>query len=144
MSKNTSKVRVTFMATEANIKFASDTVNAYLRRIDAVSVGISDVGVAVQEVVTNCVRHAYPDNAAGEVTMSLSIENGRTAVITVRDKGVGIPDVSKARMPLYTTSLDSSGMGFTIMESFMDFVKVTSKVDVGTTVTMRKAMMVRA
>ena len=93
---------------------------------------------AVSEAVTNAIVHGYP-HTLGKITLRLRIFGDCSMEIMVKDGGVGIPDVEKARTPLFTTGNDErSGMGFTIMESFMDGIKVRSKVDRGTTVILRK------
>ena len=92
----------------------------------------------MSEAVTNCIVHAYPEKL-GTVTLRLRLYPDNTLEIMVKDAGVGIDDVEKARKPLYTTGGDDrSGMGFTIMESFMDTLKVRSRPGKGTTVTMRR------
>ena len=94
--------------------------------------------------MTNAIVHAYPDTL-GKVVVKLRILPGQALEISVRDWGVGIEDVEQARTPLFTTGSDErSGMGFTIMESFMDTVKVRSKPGKGTTVTMRRSIARRA
>ena len=98
----------------------------------------------MSEAVTNCIVHAYPD-CLGAITMRLRLLEDNSVEIVVRDKGVGIADVEQARAPLFTTGDASrSGMGFTIMESFMDGVRVRSAPGRGTTVTMNKRISRRA
>ena len=105
---------------------------------------VNDVKTAVSEAVTNAIVHAYPD-CIGRITMRLRIREDHSLEIVVRDWGVGIEDVQQARTPLFTTgSEDRAGMGFTIMESFMDKLQVRSKVGKGTTVTMRRSIARRA
>ena len=95
---------------------------------------------AVSEAVTNCIVHAYPDRL-GPVTLRLRLYPDNTLEIQVKDKGVGIPDVERARQPMFTTGgAERSGMGFTIMESFMDGVKVRSTPGKGTVVTLRRRL----
>ena len=99
---------------------------------------------AVSEAVTNAIVHAYPDTL-GKVELKLRLYPGNQLEIIVKDWGVGIPDVEQARTPLFTTgNQERSGMGFTIMESFMDTVKVRSVLGKGTTVTMRKRFALRS
>ena len=99
---------------------------------------VNDIKTAVSEAVTNCIVHAYPDSL-GLVQMRLRLFEDHTLEIQIKDKGVGIPDVEQARRPMYTTGGEErSGMGFTIMESFMDLVKVRSAPGKGTAVTMRR------
>ena len=99
---------------------------------------------AISEAVTNAIVHAYPDTR-GKVEVKLRLYPGNQLELIVRDWGVGIPDIEKARTPLFTTGNEErSGMGFTIMESFMDSVKIRSTPGKGTTVTMRKRFALRA
>ena len=105
---------------------------------------MADVKTAVSEAVTNAIVHAYPDRL-GRITLRLRLYEEGWLELQVKDSGVGIPDVDKARTPLYTTGGEErSGMGFTIMESFMDTLKVRSQPGKGTTVTMRKRIARRA
>ena len=127
-----------FPSKSSNEAFARTTAACFAAQLDPTLEEIGDIKTAVSEAVTNAIVHAYPQEL-GVVTMRLRILEGRIFEITVKDKGVGIPDVDQARQPLYTTGDDSrSGMGFTIMESFMDMVRVRSLPGKGTTVTMRK------
>jgi stage II sporulation protein AB (anti-sigma F factor) len=99
---------------------------------------VNDIKTAVSEAVTNAIVHAYPDTL-GKIVMKLCILEGNVLEIVVKDWGIGIPDVEQARTPLFTTgSEDRSGMGFTIMESFMDLLRVRSTPGKGTIVTMRR------
>ena len=105
---------------------------------------LGDVKTAVSEAVTNAIVHAYPDSL-GKVELKLRLYPGNELELIVRDWGIGIADVEQARAPLFTTGNEErSGMGFTIMESFMDSVKVRSHPGKGTTVTMRKRFAIRA
>ena len=101
---------------------------------------LGDIKTAVSEAVTNCIVHAYPDEL-GKITMRLRILAGGELEISIKDTGRGIEDVARAREPLFTTGGEErSGMGFTIMESFMDKLRVRSKPGKGTTVTMTRAI----
>jgi stage II sporulation protein AB (anti-sigma F factor) len=113
-------------------------VAAFAAQADPTLDEISDVKTAVSEAVTNAIIHGY-ENGPGTILISATLDNGRLEV-TVVDYGVGIADIELARQPLYTTKpeLDRSGMGFTIMENFMDEFSVESEADGGTTVTMAK------
>ena len=129
---------VTFPSRSANEGFARACAACFAARLDPTLDELADVKTAVSEAVTNAIVHAYPDTL-GKVTLRLRLLEGGELEVQVRDKGVGIPDVDKARTPLFTTGNEErSGMGFTIMESFMDGVKVRSVPGKGTTVTMRK------
>ncbi len=132
-----------FPSKSSNEAFARTTAACFAAQLDPTLEEIGDIKTAVSEAVTNAIVHAYPQEL-GVVTMRLRILEGRVFEITVKDKGVGIPDVDQARQPLYTTGDDSrSGMGFTIMESFMDMVRVRSLPGKGTTVTLRKRISAR-
>lgn len=131
------KCAISFKSTNNDIGFASDCVASYARRLDPIECSVADIKTAVVEAVSNVVKHAYPDEI-GTVTISMCIIDGEVLEVQVKDKGVGIADVGRARTPLYTTgSPECAGMGFTIMESFMDTVRVQSACGKGTTVTMR-------
>ena len=105
---------------------------------------INDIKTAVSEAVTNAIVHAYPDTL-GKILLRLRIREDHALEIMVKDWGVGIADVEQARTPLFTTGTeDRSGMGFTIMESFMDTLKVRSTPEKGTTVTMARRIARRA
>ena len=127
-----------FSARSANEGFARTAAACYAARLDPTLDEIADIKTAVSEAVTNAIVHAYPDTD-GKVSMRLRLLEGDELEIQVRDWGIGIPDVEQARTPLFTTgSEERSGMGFTIMESFTDSLRVRSAVGKGTTVTMRK------
>lgn len=133
-----------FPSKSANEAFARTTAACFAAQLDPTLEELGDIKTAVSEAVTNAIVHAYPTDL-GVVTLRLRILEGRIFEITVKDKGVGIPDVAKAREPLYTTGDDSrSGMGFTIMESFMDSLRVRSLPGKGTTVTLRKRISLRS
>ena len=129
------------------IEFASRSVNegfgrmaaaCFAAQLDPTLDEVNDIKTAVSEAVTNAIIHGYPQKI-GKIVMKLRLKGDNTLEIVVRDWGVGIADVEQARQPLYTTGNEErSGMGFTIMESFMDTLKVRSVPGKGTTVTMRK------
>jgi stage II sporulation protein AB (anti-sigma F factor) len=121
-----------------NESFARVAVAAFAAQADPTIDEISDVKTAVSEAVTNAVIHGY-ENGPGTIVITASL-TGRRLEVTVVDYGVGITDIEQARQPLYTSKpeLDRSGMGFTIMENFMDDCRVTSKSGEGTIVTMSK------
>ena len=136
--KETNSMRLEFPSRSANEAFARGAVACFVSQLDMTLTELGDIKTAVSEAVTNCIVHAYPDSL-GTVYIKARILDGDTVEITVRDKGCGIADVERAREPLFTTGgEDRSGMGFTIMESFMDTLKVRSKPGAGTTVTMRR------
>lgn len=136
--KPNNETTVTFLSRSANEGFARTTAACFLAQLDPTLDELGDVKTAVSEAVTNAIVHAYPDRL-GKVTMRLRLFPDNTFEVMVRDKGVGIEDVEQARTPLFTTGKeDRSGMGFTIMESFMDTLKVRSAPGKGTLVLMRK------
>ena len=133
-----------FPSRSANEGFARTAAACFAAQLDPTLDEVNDIKTAVSEAVTNAIVHAYPDTL-GKVVVKLRILPGPVLEIAVRDWGVGIEDVEQARTPLFTTGSDErSGMGFTIMESFMDTVKVRSKPGKGTTVVMRRSIARRA
>ncbi len=137
------QVKMEFDSRSANEGFARAAAACFAAQLDPTLEELGDVKTAVSEAVTNVIVHAYP-NAIGRVLLRLRLFEDNTVEITVRDWGVGIPDLDKAREPMFTTGgADRSGMGFTIMESFMDAMRVRTAVGKGTTGTMRKKISVR-
>ena len=133
-----------FPSRSANEGFARTAAACFAAQMDPTLDEINDIKTAVSEAVTNAIVHAYPD-CLGKITLRLRLFEGGVLELQVRDSGVGIPDVDQARTPLFTTGGEErSGMGFTIMESFMDGLKVRSQPGKGTTVTMRKRIARRA
>ena len=124
----------------AKIQFDSLSANEAFAR-GAAAAFLADIKTAVSEAVTNCIVHAYPD-AIGPVTLSIAVYPERLVKITVTDKGIGIPDVEKAMEPLFTTGNpeERSGLGFAVMQSFMDKVKVSSQPGKGTRVVLTKRL----
>ena len=142
--KTIDQVTITFTSRSANEGFARSAAACFAAQLDPTLDEVADIKTAVSEAVTNAIVHAYPD-CLGKIVMRLRLVDGGVLEIQVKDSGVGIPDVDQARTPLYTTGGEErSGMGFTIMESFMDGLKVRSQPDRGTTVTMRKRIARRA
>ena len=136
--KKENYVSLEFPSQSANEGFARAAAACFAAQLDPTLEEINDVKTAVSEAVTNAIVHAYPDSI-GKIVMRLTLREGRTLEIAVKDWGVGIEDVDRAREPMFTTgSQERSGMGFTIMESFMDTLKVRSAPGKGTTVTMRR------
>ena len=134
----TNEAKLAFLSRSANEGFARTAAACFAAQRDPTLDEINDIKTAVSEAVTNCIVHAYPERL-GTVVLRLRLYPDNTLEIVVKDTGVGIDDVEKARKPLYTTGGDDrSGMGFTIMESFMDTLKVRSQPGKGTTVTMRR------
>ena len=134
---------VEFAGRSSNEGFARCVAACFAAQLDPTLEEINDIKTAVSEAVTNAIVHAYPDSI-GKITMKLRLMEDHSIEVVVRDTGVGIPDVEQARTPMYTTGgEDRSGMGFTIMESFMDSLKVSSRPGRGTTVTMRRKIVRR-
>ncbi|WP_276530269.1 anti-sigma F factor [Pseudoflavonifractor phocaeensis] len=131
-------VSLEFPSRSANEGFARTAAACFAAQLDPTLEEINDVKTAVSEAVTNAIVHAYPDTL-GKIVLKLRLRDDHSLEIVVRDWGVGIADVEQARTPLFTTGNEErSGMGFTIMESFMDSLKVRSAPGKGTTVTMRR------
>lgn len=121
-----------------NEAYARVAVSAFAACLDPTVEELNDIKTAVSEAVTNCIVHAYR-NAVGKIYITVKIGENGTVQITVRDRGCGIADVKKAREPLFTTlGGDRAGLGFSVMESFCDRVRVRSAVGKGTTVTLQK------
>ena len=136
--KTENHVSLEFPSRSANEGFARTAAACFAAQLDPTLEEINDVKTAVSEAVTNAIVHAYPDTL-GKIVLKLRLRDDHSLEIVVRDWGVGIADVEQARTPLFTTgSEERSGMGFTIMESFMDSLKVRSAPGKGTTVTMRR------
>lgn len=136
--KPVNEAKLSFLSRSANEGFARTAAACFAAQLDPTLDEVNDIKTAVSEAVTNCIVHAYPDKL-GVVSLRLRLFEDNTLEIVVKDNGVGIDDVEKARKPLFTTGGDDrSGMGFTIMESFMDTLKIRSTPGKGTTVTMRR------
>ena len=132
--------KCSFLSLSQNEALARGIISAFLLPLDPDVEELADLRCAVSEAVTNCIVHAYPD-CIGKITMRLRILDGEKLEITVRDWGRGIQDLDKAMQPMYTTGGEErSGMGFTIMESFMDKLKVKTQVQKGTSVTMLRTI----
>lgn len=129
-----------FPSKSCNEAFARSAVACFAAQLDPTVEELGDIRTAVSEAVTNAIVHAYP-NSLGMVTLRCRILKGQILDIVVKDKGVGIADIEKAKCPMFTTGgADRSGMGFTIMESFMTTLKITSRPEKGTTVHMRRRL----
>ena len=132
-----------FPSKSANEAFARSAVACFAAQMDPTLEELGDIRTAVSEAVTNAIVHGYPDSL-GRITLRMRIYEDHILELQIRDRGVGISDVERARQPMYTTGGEErSGMGFTIMESFMDAMKVTSAPGRGTSVTMRKRISCR-
>ena len=133
-------MEIKFLAIGENERLARQVITAFLMDLDPTVEQLCDIKTAVSEAVTNAIIHGY-QNTEGAVRLSATYQEKELEII-VRDEGVGISNVEKAREPMYTTQpeLERSGMGFTVMESFMDMVDVISAVGEGTKVIMRKTL----
>ena len=137
------EVVLKFPSRSQNEGFARAVTAAFAARLDPTLEELGDVKTAVSEAVTNCIVHAYPDTI-GLITLRLRALEGGILEITVKDTGRGIDDVDRARQPMFTTGgADRSGMGITIMESFMNTLSIRSATGRGTTVKMRKKVLSR-
>ena len=129
-----------FPSKSANEAFARSAVACFAAQMDPTLEELGDIRTAVSEAVTNCIVHAYP-NDLGIISVRCRILKGNVLDIVVKDRGIGIADMVQARKPMFTTGgSDRSGMGFTIMESFMTSFEVTSAAGKGTTVHMRRKL----
>lgn len=134
-------VKITFPSRSVNEGFARSALSAFAAQADPTLDELADVKTAVSEAVTNCIVHAYA-NTIGPITLTAALYEDGTLRVAVADKGCGIPDVSKAMEPLFTTGgAERAGLGFAVMESLMDKVKVSSKLGKGTTVTLEKKIL---
>ena len=132
-----------FPSKSCNEAFARAAVACFAAQLDPTVEELGDIRTAVSEAVTNAIVHAYP-NELGTVTLRCRILKGHVLDIVVKDRGVGIPDIEQAMRPMYTTGgSDRSGMGFTIMESFMSNLQISSQPGKGTTVHMRRRLLRR-
>lgn len=135
---------LTFLSSSANEGFARTVAACFAARLDPTLDEVADIKTAVSEAVTNAIVHAYPDTL-GKISMRLRLLDETCLEVRIRDWGVGISDIEQARTPLFTTgSEERAGMGFTIMESFMDHLRVRSVPGQGTVVTMSKRIARRA
>ena len=137
--KFVNEMKLSFPSRSANEGFARTAVSAFLAQLDPTVEEISDIRTAVSEAVTNCIVHGYPDRV-GTITVEAGIREDGRVVIRVRDRGTGIADVRQAMEPLFTTceTGERAGLGFAVMESFTDKLRVRSTPGRGTVVTMEK------
>ena len=137
-STRENEMKLTIDSRSINEGFARVTVSAFAAVLDPTVEELNDIKTAVSEAVTNCIVHAY-ENTVGKIYITCAIYDDNRITIRIRDKGCGIEDIEKAMTPLYTTKGDErSGLGFAVMESFTDKLKVRSGVGKGTTVYMEK------
>ncbi|MBE6824977.1 MAG: anti-sigma F factor [Ruminococcaceae bacterium] len=134
------ELNLSFISKSTNESFARAAVSAFILCLDPTIAQLSDIKTAVSEAVTNCIVHAYPDTV-GTIYINVKITDHNKVIVKVRDKGVGIENIEQAMEPLFTTSSqERAGLGFAVMQSFMDNIKVRSKVGTGTSVTMEKTL----
>ena len=137
-------IKLEFPGRSSNEALARAAAAAFALQLDPTLEELGDIKTAVSEAVTNCIVHAYPDTV-GKIRMRLRVLEGGLLEIAVQDWGCGIEDLRRAREPLFTTGGEErSGMGFTIMESFMDKLRVRSRPGRGTTVVMQRRVRSRA
>ena len=131
---------ISFPSRSANEGFARSAVASFAAQMDPTLEELGDIRTAVSEAVTNCIVHAYPEKL-GIITLRCRILKDNTLDIVIKDRGVGIENIEQARRPMFTTGgAERSGMGFTIMESFMTSFTVCSEVGKGTSVHMRRKL----
>lgn len=135
------ETRILMLSRSSNESYARVAVSAFIAQLDPTVSELADIKTALSEAVTNSVIHAY-ENRIGIIEITVRIFENRLIEICIADKGKGIENIELAKQPLFTTgnSDERSGMGFTVMESFMDNLKVESAVNEGTTVTMNKQL----
>ncbi|MBE7014139.1 MAG: anti-sigma F factor [Ruminococcaceae bacterium] len=133
------EMKLEFLSRSANESFARVAVSSFVSQLDPTLNELTDIKTAVSEAVTNSIIHGY-ENTVGIITLTTRIYKDRIIEISIKDMGKGIEDINKARQPLYTTGNtdERSGMGFTVMETFMDEVHIISQVNKGTTVTLKR------
>ncbi|MEG1525599.1 MAG: anti-sigma F factor [Clostridia bacterium] len=137
------EMHMDFLSLSQNESFARSVAAAFAAQLNPTIEELSDIRTAISEAVTNSIIHGY-ENITGSIHMDCIVD-GNTFTAVVSDDGVGIPDIELARQPFYTTrpELERSGMGFTVMEAFMEEVEIESTTGKGTTITMRKRILSR-
>ncbi|HIX31091.1 MAG TPA: anti-sigma F factor [Firmicutes bacterium] len=136
-------MQIDFLSRSSNEGFARLAVAGFAAQLDPTLEELGDIKTAVSEAVTNAIVHAYP-HSIGKIRICARLYENRLLELRIQDWGVGISDVEKARQPMYTTGGEErSGMGFTIMESFMDALRVRSAPGKGTTVVMKRKIAAR-
>lgn len=139
--KTINEMKCTFPSLSVNEAYARTAVTAFAAQLDLTIEEIADIRTAVSEAVTNAIVHGYR-GTVGTIELCVKLLEGNEVYIRIKDSGCGIPDVAQAMEPLYTTAAaeERAGLGFAVMESFMDKLSVKSKVGRGTTVVMRKRL----
>lgn len=137
------KFNMSLLARSSNEGFARSCISSFASQLDPTLEELNDIKTAVSEAVTNCIVHAYSEKL-GKIYITAEIFEGGVLKVKIRDTGCGIENIDLALQPLFTTvGGERAGLGFAVMQSFMDSVKVTSKVGKGTTVTMKKKILPR-
>ena len=137
------EINLNFPSKSCNESFARATISAFISQLDPTIDELTDIKTSVSEAVTNCIAHAYKSKI-GIIYINAKIFNNGKISIKIRDKGIGIEDIDQAMEPLFTTGgSDRAGLGFAVMKSFMDKIKVHSSVGKGTTVYMEKSIIRR-
>lgn len=143
MKKPFNQIKLTIPSRSSNEQYARVAVASFAAQLDPTVDEISDIKTAVSEAVTNCIVHAYKDTI-GMIYITVGLFEDGTVRIKIRDTGCGIPDIKQAMEPLFTTGGgERAGLGFAVMESFTDRLRVISRVGKGTTVTMEKIINTR-
>lgn len=138
MSEVINEMNLNFLSRSCNEGFARTSIAAFVSQLDPTIDELADIKTAVSEAVTNCIVHGYK-SGIGKIYISSKIYDNGKIVIKIKDKGCGIFDVKQAMEPLFTTGgSERSGLGFAVMQSFMDKIKVISKPEKGTSVTLQK------
>lgn len=140
----TNEVNLNFLSRSSNESYARVAVSSFFTQLDPTVDEISDIKTAVSEAVTNAIVHAYK-NTLGKIYITVRVLDGDTAYIKIRDNGCGIADIKQAMEPMFTTAREEerSGLGFSVMQAFMDKVQVRSRPQKGTTVIMMKKLRAR-
>lgn len=142
--KAKNELKMTFLSNSSNESFSRAAVGVFISQLDPTIEELNDIKTAVSEAVTNSIVHGYK-NTIGKIYITVKIFDGRNITVKIKDNGCGIPDIEKAREPMYTTAGDErAGLGFAVMESFMDKVRVRSVVGKYTAVTLKKKLVERS
>ena len=139
--KTINEMSISFPSKSCNEAFARSVISAFIMNLDPTINELSDIKTAVSEAVTNCIVHGYR-HSDGMIYIKAKITTDNKVIIKIRDKGCGIADVKKAMEPLFTTAPEEerAGLGFAVMKSFCDKVKVKSELEKGTVVTLEKTI----
>jgi stage II sporulation protein AB (anti-sigma F factor) len=142
MNKCINELKISFSAHSENEAFARACVSAFITPLDPYVSELAELKTAVSEAVTNCIVHGYRNRRDGVIYMHMKIFSDRRVYIKIRDKGCGIPDIEQAMQPLFTTAPEEerAGLGFAVMQSFTDRLRVKSSSGNGTSLVMEKVM----